>query len=232
MRQPLNLARWPFRNETLPAALFALAAVAVVLGSLAHARVLRRLVAGSASTLKREVGALEADQAVVAATLATLRPQRLEPRTLAQWVLLKELVDRRTFSWTDLLSRLEALQPPGVKLISIAPGVSKGVLRLQVVAMTRSQAAGLDFVRVLEESPEFADVYPLTVNPRENQSGSEVEYRYTMRYLPPGERASSGAVGSAQAATPAPDGAIEAEPEEVPPPEETEPGAPGAGGES
>jgi len=66
---------------------------------------------------------------------------------VAQWTLLKELVDRRTFSWTSLFSVLEQTLPPSVRLLTITPRLDKGVLRLELTAATRSYEAGYELMR-------------------------------------------------------------------------------------
>jgi hypothetical protein len=50
----------------------------------------------------------------------------------------------------------------------------------------RSSEQGLAFVHALEESPDFSDVYPLSVSSGEKKDPGQrkegIEYHYTMRY--------------------------------------------------
>jgi hypothetical protein len=100
---------------------------------------------------------------------------------LAEWDVLKDLVDRRTFSWTGLFARLEQVLPREVRLVSIAPEVERGQVTLEIVAVARPPKAGLGLVGVLEGRGEFEDVYPESVAEKE---GGTAEFHYTMRYLP------------------------------------------------
>lgn len=180
--RPLNLASRPFRNEALPALLFVIAGLALLALSLEHALLLRRLLSGSTSALNKEVAVLEAELARLRRTAAEQPPQPGKD-TLARWAVLKNLVDRRTFSWTELLASLEEVLPPGVRIETITPSVRPGEVRLDVSAVVRSSEDGLGFVHALEERPEFAEVYPLSVN----EKADGIEFRYSMRYLPRSE---------------------------------------------
>lgn len=172
----LNLAERPFRNERLAATLFAAASVLLVFGTVAHAVVIRNLLPARTSERHREVAALETELAKLRAEARTPRTETPPPATLAQWNLVKDLVDRRAFSWTGLFARLEQLIPEGVRLTSISPSVRKGQVELDVDAAVRSREAGWEFVRVLENGGDFYDVYP------RSESGNE--FRYGIRYRP------------------------------------------------
>ena len=178
----LNLATHPFRNETLPAVLLAAAAI-VLLGLTArHAVAIRRLMPDRLSAAHRQAAELEAEAARLRAEAGAQRVERPDANVITQWMLLKELVDRRAFSWTGLFSVLEEALPPGVRLLTIAPSVDKGVVKLEVLAVTRSYEAGLEMIRVLEDRPEFAEVFPLS-----RSDEDDARFRYSMRYLPPPE---------------------------------------------
>ena len=176
----LNLASHPFRNETLPAVLLALGAAVLFALSVHHAMTIRRLMPDRLSAAHRQAAELEAEAARLRAEARAQRVERPDAKILVQWTLLKELVDRRAFSWTGLFGVLEEAMPPGVRLLTISPRVTKGVVTLEVTAATRSYDAGLEMVRLLEDRPEFAEVFPLGRNDEE-----EPEFRYSMRYLPP-----------------------------------------------
>lgn len=177
--RPLNLATQPFRNETLPAVLLAVGGVVLVLVTAQHALTIRRLLPDRTSAAHRKAAALEEEAARLRAEVRETRVTRPASTVIAQWVLLKELVDRRAFSWTGLFSVLEEVLPPGVRLLSIAPRVDKGGVTLELNAAARSYERGLELIRILEDRPEFSNVYPVS-------RGDEVEsrFRYTMRYVP------------------------------------------------
>jgi Tfp pilus assembly protein PilN len=187
----LNLASRPFRNETLPTMIVTMVALVAVTGTLAHGLVIRRLRSASASAQQREAAELEAETARLQAEARDLRPPRLSKDTLAEWAAIKDLVDRRNFSWTGLFAHLEAVLPRDIRLQSITPRVRRGRLGLDLEATARSTEAGLDFMRVLEAADAFSDVYPPQVEP----SAEGGRFRYSMTYhatgLPPAASAPS-----------------------------------------
>jgi Tfp pilus assembly protein PilN len=176
--RPLNLAARPFRNQRLPNALLALAWIALVAMTVVHGVALARLLPSRTSARDREVAALEQESARLRQAAAATPLARADPAEVTQWTLVKDLVDRRAFSWTDLFARLEEVVPDGVRLTSISPSVRKGDMLLDVVAQGRSPDEGWDFVRRLDERTEFSDVFPTS-------EGEKGEFHYTMRYRPP-----------------------------------------------
>jgi Tfp pilus assembly protein PilN len=175
--RPANLARHPFRNERLPNVVFAIAGVAMLALTVRHAFLVRALLPGRTSALHGAVTALEAEAARLRTEQASLRDVAPEPKALARWLVVKDLVDRRAFSWTSLFARLEELLPEGARLVSIAPTVRRGEILLDVQAVMRSPEVGWQFIRVLEDGGDFEDVFPLT-------EGAGGEFHYTMRYRP------------------------------------------------
>jgi hypothetical protein len=108
-----------------------------------------------------------------------LRASRVDPTAAARWALLKGLVDRRTFSWTGLLSRLETGLPNDVRILSISPDVEKGRFGLDVDAVARSAGDAVSLVKTLEDLPEFEDVFLLSLN--DSKDGSRCHYRMFYR---------------------------------------------------
>ena len=191
--RPANLARQPFRNERLPNLLFALAVVAVVVLTVRQAFVARALLPGRTSALHDEVMRLEGEAARLRSEQASLRGVAPEPKALARWLVVKDLVDRRAFSWTNLFARLEERLPDGARLVSIAPKVTRGEIVLDVQAVVRSPEVGWQFVRTLEAGGDFDDVFPLS-------EGAGGEFHYTMRYRPRLEPAAASAPAAVTAA--------------------------------
>ena len=177
----LNFASQPFRNQTLPALLFGIASVLLVAVTIHHAFVLRGLMPARTSKLHKEVAGLEAELERLRTEGRSLKAPPPDGRVLAEWGVLKDLVDRRTFSWTGLFARLERVLPREVRLVSIAPDVEHGEVLLEIAAVARPPQAGLALVGVLEGRGEFEDVYPVSVA---EQEGGAAEFHYTMRYLP------------------------------------------------
>jgi hypothetical protein len=182
--RPLNLASRPFRNEALPALLFGLAAVALLALSIQHIRTLTRLRPGRGTPLEQEVARLESEVARVRAEAGALRVPEPDASVIPRWVLIKELVDRRALRWTELLSVFEEALPGNVRLASLAPEVKLGRIQLELMLLARTSGEGLEVLRILEERPEFDEVYPLSFEPRAD--GEQVHY--AMRYQPPPSR--------------------------------------------
>ena len=179
--RPLNFSSQPFRNEALPAVLFGTASVLLVAVTVYHTFVVRNLLPARTSKVHKEVAALEGEVERLRTEARGLRAPTPDKGVLAEWNVLKDLVDRRTFSWTGLFARLEQVLPREVRLVSIAPDVKQGQVGLEIVAVARPPQAGLSLVGVLEGRGEFEDVYPVSVA---EQDGGTAEFHYTMRYLP------------------------------------------------
>jgi hypothetical protein len=203
--RPLNFASLPSRNETLPAVLFGAASVLLVAVTIHHAFVVRGLLPARTSKLHKDVAALEAEVERLRTEARALKAPAPDGQVVAEWGVLKDLVDRRTFSWTGLFARLEEVLPRDVRLVSIAPDVERGQVVLEVVAVARPPQAGLRLVGVLEGRGEFEDVYPESVA---EQEGGTAEFHYTMRYLP----------GVASEAVPVPAAATQEETGDAPEP--------------
>lgn len=179
--RPLNFASRPFRNLALPALLFGIAAAIVVAVTIQHALVLRGLMPARTSKVHQEVAGLETELERLRTEGRSLKAPPPDKGVLAEWSVLKDLVDRRTFSWTGLFARLEGVLPREVRLVSIAPDVERGQVLLEIAAVARPPQAGLGLVGLLEGRGEFEDVYPVSVN---EQEGGAAEFHYTMRYIP------------------------------------------------
>jgi len=192
--RPLNLATQPFRNERLSVLALAVAGLAVLALTVQHALLFRELLPGRTSATRSEASALEAESARLRAEARAARTSRAEPAGLAEWGLIKDLVDRRAFSWTLLFAHLESVLPDGVHLTSIGPSVRKGELLLDVLAVARTPEDAREFVRRLEGREEFDDVYL-------REEGDRGEVRFTMKYRPSLSRTPPAPAPAAQAAS-------------------------------
>jgi Tfp pilus assembly protein PilN len=176
--RPLNLAGRPFRNERLPATLFAVAAVVLAGLTAWHVVHVRRLLPSQTEAKHRRIAALEDEMQRLRGEAARLQAVRADPGATARWALVKELVDRRAFSWTELFGVLEEVLPDGVRLVSITPSVRRGKIELRVVAVVKEADLGWQLVKILEESGHFAEVFPTS----EEEKG---QFSYVMLYEPP-----------------------------------------------
>jgi hypothetical protein len=156
----INLASRPFRNERPLTLLAVIGALALVALSVQHALVLREQLAGRTSVADGEAERLGQELATQRESLLRLEVPEPERELLTHWRLVEELVDRRTFSWTGLLSLLEEVLPRDVRLVSISPRTSAREFRLELIAVARTQDVALSFFGQLEARPEFSQVYP------------------------------------------------------------------------
>ena len=174
----LNLASRPFRNERLPTVLALASLAGVLLLSTYHFFVARDVMPDRTSELTRRLAEMEAESARLRTEAAGLQGQKPDAGALAQWTKLKDLVDRRVFSWSGLFSVLEDTLPDGVRLVTLTPKVEKGQATLQINAVARTFDEALEFMRALEERPEFSEVWPTSRSTGEDG----VEYQYDMKY--------------------------------------------------
>jgi Tfp pilus assembly protein PilN len=182
MMGPLNLATRPFRNERLPTLLL-WAALLVLLGlSVKQGLVVADLLSTRSVALEHEVRALDAEAEALRAERASQAAPSPDASVVRQWALVSDLVDRRAFSWTDLLARLEEVLPPGVHLVSIAPTIQKGQVALEFDAVARTPEEALDLVKALQARKDFTEVFPTGL---ENaQEGTKLGI--SLRYIPEG----------------------------------------------
>lgn len=78
------------------------------------------------------------------------------------------LIDRRVFSWTGLLNRLEATIPAGVRIRTIRPVSGDGPLRIELVVVARRAEDVEAFVESLEGTRAFQDVFTRSENTQED----------------------------------------------------------------
>ena len=79
-----------------------------------------------------------------------------------------DLIDRRTFSWTELFNRFETTLPSDVRITTVRPSIDKKrgiVLTLTVVA--RGQEDVAEFLTNLEKTAMFKELQPIEDHPDE-----------------------------------------------------------------
>jgi len=180
----LNLASRPFRNEALPNLLFVFGLVLAMALSVLHGVHLRWLLGDTSSALHQQLAAQQAELQALRREVQAVRAPAPEVAKLLEWRAVKDLVDRATFSWTLLLSRLEAVLPPGLRLVAITPRVAAGQVQLELTAIARTREDGFDFARALQEQGSFKNVYPSGVE----ASPRGEEFTLVMVYSPPEAR--------------------------------------------
>jgi Tfp pilus assembly protein PilN len=81
-----------------------------------------------------------------------------------------DLIDRRTFSWTELFNRFETTLPDDVRIASVKPRVDRDrgiVLTINVSAKTVDDVGA--FIKNLEDTGAFANIRP--VEERNDEAG-------------------------------------------------------------
>jgi Tfp pilus assembly protein PilN len=156
-----NLSTRPFYNER--AVHFWLLVTAVLVVAATIFNVSRVLVYSRSDTqLATEASHNEASAADLRQQAARLRAT-VDPRQVefasAEARQANDLIDRRTFSWTELLNTLEATLPDDVRIVAIRPKLDKDkgiVLTISVVARGSDDVD--EFMKKLETTGEFGDL--------------------------------------------------------------------------
>jgi hypothetical protein len=187
VRGALNLASRPFRNETLPNLAFLLAGLALVALSAQHARLLGGILSGVPSQRVTEVASLETELGRLRREARDLGASRAAPDRIAEWAVVKGIVDRRVFSWSRLLQRLGAALPAGARVVAITPRAEGARVRVELVTVARSRAEGFEIASMLRDRGGFGGVYPVAVA----RTPDGERFTYTFWYEP--ERAPAAA---------------------------------------
>lgn len=156
-----NLSTRPFYNEgAVRSWLTVLAIVAVAATIFNVSRVLRY--SRSDTELATEASRDEARAAEVRATAAKLRASvdtKQVDVASAEARQANALIDRRTFSWTELFNRLETTLPPEVRITSVRPSLDRD---RRIMLTTTVLARGVDdvneFMERLEATGAFASL--------------------------------------------------------------------------
>jgi Tfp pilus assembly protein PilN len=115
-----------------------------------------------------------------------LRNLKPDKQDIERWNIVRDLVDRRLFRWTDLFARLGRIVPEGVTLTAVEPVMQAdgAEVRLSAESAWPTTKPLLELVRRLEEQPDFEDAVP--------ESMSKGEHGYALalhvRYRPVAER--------------------------------------------
>jgi hypothetical protein len=156
-----NLSTRPFYNERFVRLILTLLAVVVVAASIFNAtRILRY--SSSDTRLATQASRDEARAADLRQQAAKLRasvdPQQVELAS-AGARQANDLIDRRTFSWTELLNRFESTLSDDARITSVRPRLDReaGIL-LRVVVVARGVSDVEKFIENLDATGAFRDV--------------------------------------------------------------------------
>jgi Tfp pilus assembly protein PilN len=178
-----NLATQPFYNEgavriwlLILAAVVAIATVANVTAVLRYSR--------SDTELATQASRDEERAVEVRRAAAKLR-ESVDAREIAaaagQAKRANDLIDRRTFSWTELLNRLEKTLPGDVRLTAVVPSQNRDEgIALSITVVARGVDDINEFIENLEATGTFADV--LATEERVDEDG-QIEAALQASYL-------------------------------------------------
>ena len=158
-----NLSTRPFYNEN--AVHFWLAIIALLAAGATVFNVTRVLKYSRSDTQLATQAARDEDRAADLRRQATTLRGTVDPRQIefasSEARQANELIDRRTFSWTELLNRFETTLPDDVRVASMKPTVEKnGDVKLTISVVARSFEDIEKFMENLDGTGAFIDVHP------------------------------------------------------------------------
>jgi len=155
-----NLATRPFYNDTAVRAWIGVVALAVIVFSVFN---MMRLVSYSQNdtTLARQAAQDEAQAATLRANADRLRASvnaRQIDVASVEAQQANELIDRRTFSWTELFNRFEETLPADVRITSVRQKTDNGVTTVYMSITARGVDDIKQFIDNLGVSHAFTDL--------------------------------------------------------------------------
>jgi Tfp pilus assembly protein PilN len=179
-----NLATRPFYNQrAVHFWLLVMGAVVVAATILNVSQMIRY--SRSDTELARQAAIDEARAADLRANAAGLRA-RIDTRQIevasVEARQANDLIERRTFSWTELFNRLEATLPANVRITSVQPRLENRQMLLTITVVAR----GVDDVQQFMDNLGTTGAFPNILPPQEriNEEGqleSAIETGYVAR---------------------------------------------------
>jgi hypothetical protein len=179
MRVPINLASEPFRRDrpillaSSVCAVLLIALLAMLVSLIVSERSRARETRVAVSRLNAQIRTVAAEEAKFDAFLR----QPANAEVLERSLLLNQLIERKSISWTKIFTDLESVLPANVKLISVRlPQInSQNEVLLDMVVGVKEPGFVIGFFNKLEESPLFG---PLQGHSSLPPSQNEPLYRY------------------------------------------------------
>jgi Tfp pilus assembly protein PilN len=179
-----NLSTRPFYNERI-VHIWLLAFLVVVIAATAFNATRILQYSQSDTQLSTEAARDEARAAELRAAAVRLRttvdPRQIEFASL-EARQANDLIDRRTFSWTDLFNKFESTLPDDVRLTSFRSKVDKGQIVLTIAIVARGPEDVSKFMDSMERSGAFTRV-GATLEERMNEEG-QLQASLEVIYLP------------------------------------------------
>jgi Tfp pilus assembly protein PilN len=189
-----NLATRPFYNQRVVHLWLALVAILVIGATMVNALRIRQY-SGSdtrfASQASRDEARAAALRADAARLRATVDPGQVEAASLEAHQA-NELIDRRTFSWTELFNRFETTLPDDVRITAVRPKVDRdGATLVTISLVAKSPDDVAEFIENLEATGAFKGIRG-TSEERYTEQGlleGTIETRYVAAASPVAEGA-------------------------------------------
>ena len=157
----INLSTRPFYNDRgvhLVLGLAAAAVLAFTVFNLWQVYVLSGRQAAVQARLSRAEAQAKQLRDQAAGIRRAINPKELEA-TVAAAREANLLIERRVFSWTEVLNQFETTLPPTVRISSVRPRVERdGTMRVEVVVLARTVEAVDAFIENLEKRGAFSGV--------------------------------------------------------------------------
>ncbi|HWB17395.1 MAG TPA: hypothetical protein VG538_13390 [Vicinamibacterales bacterium] len=195
-----NLSSRPFYNERGVTLALGVAALIVILLTAFNATRLVQL----SSQRRQLAAAIAADRA----SAATARERTAATRRTVDETALTELagatreandlIDRRTFSWTELFAAIERTLPADVRLLRVSPRADRGVFKVSFAVSARHFDDVDAFIDALVRTGAFRDIVPVA-----QQLQDDGSYAATIDATYAPAPSSSGDTAPASDATPA-----------------------------
>jgi Tfp pilus assembly protein PilN len=157
-----NLATRPFYNVRTVQVLIGAFALVVIAFTLFNVFEVIRL-RGTENALGSHAADNEAEAQRLRTEAAQIRRQIDNKELEAVSAAAREanaIIDRRAFSWTQLLELLEHTLPPDVRITTVQPSLEDGEFRVMLGAEARSTEDVADFIDALEKTGAFRDIVP------------------------------------------------------------------------
>jgi len=186
-----NLSTRPFYNErAVRTGLAAIAALAVGL-TLFNAFEIIQL-QGQSRDARQTIAQNDAQARDLRAKAATVRRSIDRAKLDAVQVAAREanaLIDRRTFSWTELLNQFQSTLPPDVRIAGVAPQIDEEGRRLVQITVFERRFEDLEaFMGALEKTGAFSGVLSRSDHPLDDGTIQSAIQAY---YAPSDETAAS-----------------------------------------
>jgi Tfp pilus assembly protein PilN len=185
MKVRLNLATAPLENNRrfiAGASILGMIGLVVFLALSLHTIYTwraNREIRAEISNYQKNIAMLEDQQSALRSYFQLSQTREVTERA----AFLNSLIDQRSFPWTKVFMDLEHLLPTGVRVVTIAPIMQKGVVQITLVVGAANDEAKLKFLKALEESKEFSGVeLKQEQRPSKSNSPDQVVLELVARY--------------------------------------------------